>query len=165
MTRFADLRNTAAKFQVLNEKHFFDPKSIERINELGQFYSEDLNDAESLVDEYCAFRDVFKGMFPDGAGLFTAEILPFLIANDLHRAYPNLEKLYRIYLTVPISSAQAERTFSRLKQIKSYLRSTMSESRLSNLALLFIEREISEKANFNNVVETFARMKNRKTQF
>ncbi|CAK6977182.1 uncharacterized protein LOC110155161 [Scomber scombrus] len=78
---------------------------------------------------------------------------------------PNLEKLYRIYLTVPISSAQAERTFSRRKLIKSYLRSTMSESRLSNLALLFIEREISEKANFNNVVETFARMKNRKTQF
>ena len=108
MTRFADLRNTAAKFQVLNEKHFFDPKSIERINELGQFYSEDLNDAESLVDEYCAFRDVFKGMLPDGAGLFTAEILPFLIANYLHRAHPNLEKLYRIYLTVPISSAQAE---------------------------------------------------------
>ncbi|CAK6949937.1 52 kDa repressor of the inhibitor of the protein kinase-like [Scomber scombrus] len=78
---------------------------------------------------------------------------------------PNLEKLYRIYLTVPISSAQAKRILSRLKLIKSYLRSTMSESRLSNLALLFIERKISEKANFNNVVETFARMKNRKTQF
>ena len=70
----------------------------------------------------------------------------------------------RIYLTVPISSAQAERTFSRLKLIKTYLRSTMGETRLSNLALLFIERELTEKLKLDNV-ETFARLKKRKTQF
>lgn len=41
----------------------------------------------------------------------------------------------------------------------------MSESRLSNLELLFIERDLTESTNFNDVVETFAGMKKRKTKF
>ena len=164
-TRFKDLRNTACKFQVLNEKYFFDKNSIQRINELAEFYSEDL-DAECVEREYCSFRDVYKQLFPspDGGGFTTAEILPFLIANDLHEAYPNVATLYRIFLTVPISSAQAERTFSRLKLIKTYLRSTMSETRLSHLATLYIEREVTATITFDNAIETFARMKKRKTK-
>ena len=53
--------------------------------------------------------------------LNTHSILPFLIDNDMDRAFPNLAILYRIYLTIPISSAKAERTFSRLKLIKKLL--------------------------------------------
>jgi len=44
-------------------------------------------------------------------------------------------------LTIPISIASAERSFSKLKLIKSYLRSTMSQQRLKGLALLSIEKD------------------------
>jgi len=44
-------------------------------------------------------------------------------------------------LTIPISIASAERSFSKLKLIKSYLRSTMSQQRLKELALLSIEKD------------------------
>ena len=45
------------------------------------------------------------------------------------------------FLTTGISVASCERSFSKLKLIKNYLRSTMSDARLTNLAILSIERE------------------------
>ena len=62
---------------------------------------------------------------------------------------------------LPVGSASAERSFSRLKQIKSYTRSTMDEIRLSDLSVLNVEKELSEKLDFNSVVDTSAKMKNR----
>ena len=55
-----------------------------------------------------------------------------------------VDKLLRIYFSVPVTSATAERSFSCLKRIKTYLRSTMTDNRLNNLFLLHIH---SEKIN------------------
>ena len=44
--------------------------------------------------------------------------------------------------TLPITSAEAERSFSGLRRIKSYLRSRMTEERLSGLALMHIHSEM-----------------------
>ena len=41
-------------------------------------------------------------------------------------SFPNACITYKILLTIPVIVASAERTFSKLKLIKSYLRSTMS---------------------------------------
>ena len=40
---------------------------------------------------------------------------------------PAIHNLLRLYLTIPITSATAERTFSSLKQVFTYLQSTMTE--------------------------------------
>ena len=50
--------------------------------------------------------------------------------------YPNLHALFRIALTLPITSCESERSFSQLKLIKTARRSTMSELRLSSLSLM-----------------------------
>jgi len=60
---------------------------------------------------------------------------------------------------------KAQRSFSKLKLIKTYLRSTMSESQLSNLAILSIERQLSKKINFNTIIRDFAALKARKCDF
>ena len=56
------------------------------------------------------------------------DVLHFLEIREMNGISPNIGNLYRICNVLPFSSAYAELSFSRLKQIKkSYTRSTMDE--------------------------------------
>lgn len=61
---------------------------------------------------------------------------------------PNIKKLLQLFATLPVTSATPERTFSVLKRLKTYLRSTMSEERLNGLALANINKD---ELNYNNI--------------
>jgi hypothetical protein len=52
--------------------------------------------------------------------------------KSLDGSIPNTEITYRIMLTVPVTVASAEQSFSKLKIIKNYLRTTMTQERLSD---------------------------------
>ncbi|GFW47670.1 hypothetical protein TNCV_2828621 [Trichonephila clavipes] len=56
-------------------------------------------------------------------------------------------------LTVPVSTASVERSFSKLKLIKTYLRSTMSQERLSALSVLSIEAEIAASVSYDIILK------------
>lgn len=65
--------------------------------------------------------------------------------------------LVRLFLTVPVSAASAERSFSALRRVKSYLRSTMSQERLSHLLLLHVHQKAALKLDLNKVLAQFTR--------
>ncbi|XP_060863216.1 52 kDa repressor of the inhibitor of the protein kinase-like [Metopolophium dirhodum] len=73
--------------------------------------------------------------------------------------YPNIFKLLQILVTLPVSSATNERTFSNLKRIKTYLRNSMSEGRLNGLAMLSINKNYLIEPE--EVIEELARQKRR----
>ena len=57
--------------------------------------------------------------------------------------FPNVKQLLRIGCsTLPVGSAEAERSFSAFRRLKTYLRSRMSEERLSGLALMHIHHSL-----------------------
>jgi len=70
-----------------------------------------------------------------------------------------------LFLTLPVTSATAERSFSKLRLIKNYLRSTMGQDRLSALALLSIEAESAQSMETAKLIECFASAKARKKPF
>uniref|UniRef100_A0A1X7VLG9 HAT C-terminal dimerisation domain-containing protein n=1 Tax=Amphimedon queenslandica TaxID=400682 RepID=A0A1X7VLG9_AMPQE len=70
-------------------------------------------------------------------------------------AFPTLTQIFRMALTLAVSTAQCERSFSALKRIKNYLRSTMSEQRLTDISLLSIEKELSSDISFEDVIDKF----------
>jgi len=65
-----------------------------------------------------------------------------------------------------MTSTEAERSFSTVKRIKTFLRSTMSEDRLSALSMLSIEKlMIKNIPNFNEkVIHMFAEKKERRIE-
>ena len=79
--------------------------------------------------------------------------------------FPNCCVAFRIYCTLPVTVAEAERSFSVLKRIKNYLRSTMCQMRLTSLGTLAVESELAKQLDFNELIETFANKKARKTAF
>jgi len=68
-------------------------------------------------------------------------------------------------LTIPLSIAPAEKSFSKFKLIKSYLRSTMSQQRLNGLALLSIENYFWNEINYDNLINNFVSQQARKINF
>ena len=56
--------------------------------------------------------------------------------------HPNIRVLLIIGCTLPVSSAEAERSISGLRRIKSYLRNRMSDERLSGLMHLHHDLDI-----------------------
>ena len=76
--------------------------------------------------------------------------------------FPNMKILLSVLLTVPVTNAEAERSFSALKRLKSYLRSTINQERLNGLALLAVHNDFSISAE--NVIDNFAKS-NRKLLF
>lgn len=80
------------------------------------------------------------------------EILKFLKRHD---CFPNASIAYRILLTIPVTVASAERSISKLKLLKSYLRCTMTQERLNSLAMIALENGLLEKINYEHIIEDF----------
>jgi hypothetical protein len=57
--------------------------------------------------------------------------------------FPLIKKILKLLITLPISNSSSERSFSSLRHLKIWLRSTMCETRLTGLALLNIHRDIA----------------------
>jgi len=57
---------------------------------------------------------------------------------------------------MPVTVASAERSFSKLKLLKNYLRSTMSQERLNGLATLCIEKKLLDEIDIHAIINDFA---------
>jgi len=69
--------------------------------------------------------------------------------------YPHIRKVFTLLLVMPMSTATAERSFSTMRRVKTYLRSSMGTERMSGLGLMNIYREREVCAQ--RVVDIFAK--------
>ena len=66
-------------------------------------------------------------------------IFKHIVTSQTQILMPEICKAMKIYSVIPATSCSAERSFSCLRRLKTYLRSTMLQERLSNLAIISIE--------------------------
>lgn len=89
---------------------------------------------------------------------------PTSIQEALHRCdslfFPNIKTILKISATFPVTSCECERSISTLRLLKTYLRSTMSQDRLTSLALMYIHSDF--ELDPSDIVNTFARKQPRK---
>jgi len=139
--RFEKLRKVSEDFEFLSGSNIV---SIDE-NILSKFcmglvdkYAADLNGPEFL-SEVLSAKKLFPPLNENFKQMDHLEILQLVHDFDLTPNYKNMETAYRIYLTIPVTFASAERSFSKLKLMKNYLRFAMGQERLSNLSILAIE--------------------------
>ena len=109
----------------------------EKFNLFSKFYEADLPNPLGLCAElelWEKFWTTYQGSLPDSAAS-TLKALGF-------EGFENIKICLRILATLPLTSCECERSFSALRMLKTYNRSTMVEDRLNGLALMRIHQEI-----------------------
>lgn len=73
---------------------------------------------------------------------------------------PEVTRCLKLLRTVPVTTATAERSFSSLRRLKSYLRSTMGQERLNYVAILNCHQEVLDRLDIRPLVNEFVNKNN-----
>lgn len=86
--------------------------------------------------------DEFRQFVKENEDTSGRSLLQFIRARKLQSVFPNVDIALRLFMTLPITNASGERSFSKLELIKNRLRSMVGENRLNHLSLMSIENWI-----------------------
>ena len=149
----SDLRSDPSKLCAHDslQKYYFKLESFLKLDVYYDIYGLDLFSELKLLKEILQIK----------------EYTPIDILNYIKRlgSFSNTCIAYKILLTILDIVTSAKRSFSKLKLIKSYLTSTMSQERLSELAILLIEKEMLEELGYKNLISQLASKIARKIDF
>jgi hypothetical protein len=114
-----------------------------------EFYSSELSSEEEVRNEYLQWKDLCLQLPQENRPkslLAALDIVPDRLKN--------IKTLLRIIATIPVTSCVAERAFSSLKLLKTFLRNRMTDERLTGLALLYIHQNVQVETS--EVIDRFA---------
>jgi len=133
-----------------------------------ELYKEDLEPlfVEELVNFAVYFRNynpVMSASTKKDTTSMELEAFQYLICNELAEVFPNVLIAHRMYLSLVITNCSGERSFSKLKRLKSCTRSTMGQKRLQSLAILYVEHALARKIKYDKIISDFADKKSRRS--
>ena len=132
------------------------------VTNLGDHYSiSEVINADQLCTEW---QDLRVHLILHCSSLCMKEVLSLLAKEGTAIAsiYPNFSKLSQIFLCLPISTADCERAFSTMKRIKTRLRTQMTNTTLNHCMRISIEGLPLPKFDFEQSINTWSRLKNRR---
>lgn len=138
-------------FSFLQAAHLSAIDAEERISALARKYPQ--LDADAAVAQWRLFRHIVKGTE-------TMKELFTLVPSD----YKDLKNLYKIFLTLPVTTASVERGFSKLALVKSKLRTVMCQTRLESLIFAAVEKDILVNIDVDDLVAKFAAQGDRRLE-
>lgn len=158
--RYIGYKNIYKKFEALMNFGTLDQEALrEKARTLQTFYSSDL-ESPQFEDElyhfqrYCQEKKIEKNS--------PSQILEEIREKSLQIVFPNVDIAYRMFISTAVTNCSAERSFSCLKRVKNYLRSTQAQNRLNFLMTLAVEADLLSQINFDEVIQNFAEKKARK---
>lgn len=127
----------------------FKSDSKDKAKELCERYPKDLN-TDGIVEEIPHLCNVGHSLF---GKIYSFQLLNSIYTKGIETIFPQLCIALRIFISIPVSVARGERSFSKLSLVKSCIRSTMSHKRLSALVMLSAERELAKTLNIINAAQ------------
>ena len=132
----------------------------EKIRECSQSlvmaYPEDLEDdfSEELI-QFSALLKIFFFLRADMDKKKNKEVQMYKLIkeNGLESAYPNVDIVLRIYLSLMVTICSGERSFSKLKRVKNEQRTSLGQEKLNHLILLSIEHELLDEIEVKDIIK------------
>ena len=79
-------------------------------------------------------------------------------AKELQTIFPLTSRCYHLILTASITSASGERSFSKLKLVKTVMRSVMKQERLKDFMTLGCETDLTDSISLDKRVDRWAEL-------
>lgn len=108
-----------------------------------------------LPQELTFFHSKFSGNTVEDFRLCFKNMAP-----EVRSMFPQVERLLRLCLTSPASSCSAERSFSALRRLKTWLRSTMTQRRLNHVMICHVHRDLLMHLNCRDLARAFVNNNN-----
>ena len=120
-----------------------------------KFYGPDLN-VHALKIQLQIFATNF---IMEGKKTSIKDILKYLrnISSAQRALLSEICIIAKLILVMPATNAVSERSFSALRRVKTYLRSTMKQTRLNHLMILHVHKDITDSLNLNDIGNEFVR--------
>ena len=116
--RYQSYNDVYENFGFLNGLHLISPQDLRSAAlSLQRKYSSDLE--EDFVEEVVQFREFVQDEKVNSTS--AVELLKFLRGRKLHTVFLNTDIALRLYLTMPVTNASGERSFSKLGLVKNRL--------------------------------------------
>ena len=167
--RIAAYEEAERYFGFLRNLHNLPSHDIEmHAQKLLKLYKEDIDD--NLIAELIHFKEFSKEFIANNEKneenvkkvSFETKMHDLIVESSLEDVFPNVYTVLRIYLVLMTTNCADERSFSKLKLLKNYLRSSTEQDRLNALAILSMSNDILRKMKFDDVINDFADKSSRK---
>jgi len=80
-----------------------------------------------------------------------------VMVSEVRSLFVDVEQLIRLMLLCPVSSCAADRSFTALRRLKNWLRSTMMQQRLNAVVVCHIKKDIVDSLNVSELASDFAK--------
>ncbi|XP_074343029.1 uncharacterized protein LOC141680812 [Apium graveolens] len=129
-----------------------------------KFYPEDfLGDEKIHLQCELQHYGLDVPVHPDLKNLSTlGDLCHGLVTTGKTDMYPLVDRLLRLALTLPASTATSERAFSAMKIVKTSLRNRMEDEFLRDYLIVYIEKEIAETISAEEIIDSFYLIKERR---
>lgn len=162
-TRFKGMNDVVSRFSVLFPANLINKEEnviILEASSLQSKYPDDISPEFPI--QLLSFRTTMEREIKKTTTVKQLADLLMLQYAAISSSYPDVCTAFILFLSLPVTVASAERSFSKLKYIKSYLRNSMAQERLKGLALLNIEAARAKVMDMDKLIDRFAEMKARR---
>lgn len=130
------------------------------VHKLTELYREDINTIlfEDELRHFLHFIDNEEAVCPSRSPTDLYKCLH----DGLQATFPNVDTILKKILTIPVTNASGERSFSLLKRVKNYSRNSMTQELLTNSAILTIESANLKNVTYDSIIDDFVKKKCRK---
>ena len=134
---------------------------------LQNYFTPDI-DQDRLKCQLSLLSDMIKSAFQNQVQMVTnvRTIVEAMNKSEIYKGMlTEVYKMLQLYFTFPVTTSTAERSFSSLDRIKTYLRSSMTECRLNNLFLLYVHCIRTDRLDLEVIAKDFICVNSRRMKY